>query len=190
MNIFDEMKNSLLKNSDTAIYKDFGLSFFNRIRKATLLFILLHITHVSFSQSSDTTKSVSHFSGSVNVTNNGISLIPSFSLGKPAVIINLLMSKVNLSFEPQFRFALEGKPWAFIFWWRYKIIENDKFRFHIGAHPALMFLTKSFVENGLTKEILEARRFIAAEISPSITLTKHISLKPYYLVGHGFDSGD
>ena len=75
----------------------------------------------------------------MTVTNNGISFIPSFNLGKPAAIFDLTMGGKKLSFEPQFRFALEGKPWSILFWWRYKLLNTDKFQIGLGAHPALSF---------------------------------------------------
>ena len=77
------------------------------MQKATglLVFVLLLFTLSSFSQKTDSTKSTSHFSGSVGVTNNGISLIPTFPLGKPATILNLStlliknISKYNRHYE-------------------------------------------------------------------------------------------
>jgi len=42
------------------------------------LFFLL-LVHFSFSQKADTAKNSTHFSGSISVTNNGISLVPTFS---------------------------------------------------------------------------------------------------------------
>ncbi len=81
-------------------------------RNALLLFVLLNLTYVSFSQNNDSTKVVSHFGGAITVTNKGISTIPNFTLGKPAAIFDMSMGKRKLSFEPQFRFALEGKPWT------------------------------------------------------------------------------
>jgi hypothetical protein len=53
-------------------------------------------------------------SGAVSVTNKGISLIPSFTLGRPAAIFDLAVRKGDLGFEPQFRFGLDGKPWSFL----------------------------------------------------------------------------
>lgn len=159
-----------------------------KIKKLLILLFFVTCSWVAVSQNNLSEKYY-HFNGSVTVTNNGISLIPSFSLDKSAVIFDLLMGGEKLSFDPQFRFSLEGKPWSFIFWWRYKLANNDKFMMHIGAHPALMFHSATFEDNGVTEKGLEARRFVAAEISPTIFLTKNISLKPYYLVGHGFDRG-
>jgi aryl-alcohol dehydrogenase-like predicted oxidoreductase len=45
------------------------------------------------------------------VTNNGISLVQTFSLGKPAAIVTLSIGKGKLSFEPDLRFSLKEKPW-------------------------------------------------------------------------------
>ncbi|MDF0709211.1 hypothetical protein [Flagellimonas okinawensis] len=101
------------------------------------------------------------FSGTASVTNNGISLIPSFSLGDPALIFDLKFKKGKLSFEPDMRFALEGKPWTFIFWWRYRAIDKERFSLRVGAHPALNFRTISIVRNGRSEEILESRRYWA-----------------------------
>ena len=81
-------------------------------KKTLLLLALLHLSYLAFSQKTESTQIASHFGGAVTVTNNGISFIPTFTLGKPAVIFDLSMGK-RLSFEPQFRFALEGKPWSF-----------------------------------------------------------------------------
>ena len=79
-------------------------------RKASLFIILSTFTLFSFSQNADSIKVAGHFGGAVTVTSKGISTIPSFTLGKPAITFDLSMGKEKLSFEPQFRFALEGKP--------------------------------------------------------------------------------
>lgn len=153
------------------------------------LLIFLLITHLSLDVVSQnkTSEKTYHINGGVTLTNNGISLIPSFTLGKPAVIFDLSVGGEKLSFDPQFRFDIENaRPWAFILWWRYKLANNENFKMHVGAHPAWMFNSVTF-EN--KEEGWEARRFVAAEISPTIYLSKHVSLKPYYLFGHGFDRG-
>jgi hypothetical protein len=80
------------------------------IRKVAFLSILLTLTLIVSSQSPEITKLPSHFNGAITVTNNGISFIPTFSLGKPAVIFDFSVGQ-RLSFDPQLRFALEGKPW-------------------------------------------------------------------------------
>lgn len=49
------------------------------IWKVLLFFAFIHLTHSSFSQKIDSTKSISYFSGAASVTNNGISIVPSFA---------------------------------------------------------------------------------------------------------------
>jgi hypothetical protein len=160
------------------------------IREILLFFVLINLFSVSFSQNIDSTKVVSHFGGAVTVTNKGISLIPNLTLGKPAAIFDLSMGKKRLSFEPQFRFALEGKPWSFIFWWRYKIVESKKFRMNIGTHPAFAFTTVTFPYDTVPQEIIMVQRYLAGEIVPTYTITKNISVGMYYLTAFGLqDNG-
>jgi hypothetical protein len=150
--------------------------------KCALLFILLLIvSHTAFSQYTKAEKDVSNFGGAVTITNKGISLIPNLTLGKPAAIFDLTVGKKKLSFEPQFRFALEGKPWTFIFWWRYKVLEGEKFRLGTGVHPAFAFKTITFSSDTVPNEIIRVQRYIAGEIVPTFILTKKISFGIYYL---------
>jgi hypothetical protein len=107
-------------------------------------------------------------------------------LGKPAVIFDFSVGK-RLSFDPQFRFALEGKPWSFLFWWRYKLISNEKFLFSIGAHPALSFKTLIIPTATGTKEIINVQRYLAGELSPNYYIARNISVGFYYLFSHCFE---
>ena len=159
-------------------------------KKALLFFALLNLAHFSFSQKTDSTKTINHFSGAVSFTNNGISMIPTFTLGKPAAIVNLSIGSKKLSFEPELKFSIEGKPWGFIFWWRYKLVNSGKFRMNVGAHPALAFSTVSLPLEGVAKEkeVIVAKRFLAAEISPTYFLSKNLSVGVYYLYARGLSS--
>lgn len=157
-----------------------------RISGILLFFLLTTFPKATVAQESEHSKSIDHVGGAVTVTNNGISLLPSFSLGKPAAMFDLNVGNKRLTFEPQFRFALEGKPWSFIFWWRYKLLKTDKFQFNVGAHPAFIFRTVPVTTNGVTTETLEAHRYFAFELAPNYFITKDISIGAYYLQGHGF----
>lgn len=154
-----------------------------------LSMVLLKLSLAGFSQNNDSTKSIHHFGGAVTVTNNGISLIPTFSLGKPAAIFDMSAGKGKLSFEPQLRFSLEGKPWSFLFWWRYKLVTTDKLRVNVGAHPALNFKTMLVSQNVGSTKVMVARRFLAGELSPNYLLAKNITVGMYYLYSHGLDEG-
>jgi hypothetical protein len=141
----------------------------------------------AFSQNTDSTgradsaKTPAHFSAAVAVTNKGISLVPTFTLGKPAIIFNMNLGKRKLSFEPELRFALEGKPWSFLFWWRYKLLKTKKISVRLGAHPALNFRTESVSVNGTAKDVIVSRRYLAAELVPNFQVSKNVSVGFYYL---------
>ncbi len=152
-------------------------------------FFFSSITCFSFAQKIDSTISVSHFSGSVSITNNGISLIPTFSLSKPAAIFNMSVGKSKLSFDPEFAFSLEGKPWYFLFWFRYKLITAEKFRMNVGTHLGLNFKTSVLPINMDSNELKIAERYLVGELVPNYSITKNISVGIYYLYSRGLDFG-
>jgi hypothetical protein len=138
-------------------------------------------------QKTDSVQKEYHFSGTASVTNNGISFIPTFSIGKPATIVTLSMGSKKFSFEPEFRASLEGKPWSVILWGRYKLVNTNKFKFNIGAHPAISFKTILTAVDGKNMEVIQGQRFLAGEISPNFVINKYITVGAYYLVSKGFE---
>ena len=159
------------------------------ILKTAIILLFLHYSYASFAQKTDSTKAIPYVSGAFTVTNNGISLIPTFSLGKPAVVFDFAAGRKRLSFEPQLRFALEdGKPWSFVFWARYKLVETDKFKLTIGAHPSVVFSNTTGTVNNVTKELLTAKRYWATEFSPNYAVAKNVRVGLYYLYGHGISA--
>ena len=161
----------------------------NCLRRAMLLFALLPLAFAASAQQADSTKTIHHFVGSVSVTNNGISIVPSFSLGKPAVIFNASMGKKRFSFDPDLRFSLAGKPWSFLFWGRYKLVDNNRFRMNAGTHLGLNHKTSVLPVNRDTSETTVVRRYLAAELYPRYLITTSISVGIYYLYSHGLDAG-
>lgn len=157
--------------------------------KWSFLLVLLMLSGFVQGQEEPKQKSgwIDDFSGTVSVTHNGISLVPSFSLGDPAMLFDLKFRKGRFSFEPDMRFALEGKPWSFLFWMRYKAVQKERFSLRIGMHPALNFRTVSVIRNGEQEEIIESRRFLAGELAPSYALTDNINVGMYYLYSRGLD---
>jgi hypothetical protein len=161
-----------------------------RHTKAVLLILFTFcIGFNSFAQNSDSAKKEYHFSGNALVTNNGISFIPTFSLGKPATIVTLSMGDKRLSFEPEFRFSLEGKPWSILLWGRYKITNNDKFKFTAGTHLGLSYNYPNVMINGVSTDITQVKRYLATELVPNYFFNNHLSVGLYYLYSHGLDIG-
>jgi len=159
----------------------------HRILKALLLVELILLPLSAFAQGSGNTRSLDDFTGAVTVTTKGISTIPNLTLGRPAAIFNMTAEKNDLSFEPEFRFGLDGEPWSFLFWWRYDLVRTGRFRLDVGAHPAISFAPLYFSDDGVTREVTEARRFLAGELSTGYQIARNVSVGAYYLYSHGFE---
>lgn len=154
-----------------------------------LFFFFWSIACSTFAQKIDSTKSTSHFSGTAAITNNGISLIPGFSLSKPAAIFNMSMEKGKFSFDPELSFSLEGKPWYFLFWFRYKLANTERFRMNVGTHLGLNFKNMVLPVNGDSNEATITERYLVGELAPGYSITKNISAGIYYLHARGLDAG-
>ena len=155
-------------------------------RKAIPFVLFLTFSRSIFSQESDSTKRVSHFGGTVTITNKGISTIPNLTLGKPAALFTMSVGR-KISFEPEFRFALEGKPWSFIFWWRYQLYKSDKFMTRVGINPSVYFKTTTITTDGVPVEKIIAQRSLTGDLSPTFLLNNNISIGLYYMYIHGFE---
>jgi len=150
------------------------------------LIIILLLNLEAFSQKKDSTF---FFHADLSVTNNGFSIVPAFTLGEPAAFLDMRMGNKRMSFEPQFRYALEGRPWSLIFIYRYKAIIKPKFQLTFGGHlPGLNFITLPVMVNGIQENLSVVRRFLAAEIIPTYKIKNNISVGLYYLRGHGFQN--
>ncbi len=149
----------------------------------TLIFSFLIKT--SFAQTVDSTNNTTTFSGSVGFTNNGFSIIPTFSLNHPAFVANLSFRRKKFSFEPDIRLVPNAEKGGLIWWFRYRLVDNKKFGFRIGAHPAFTLIRQTDTQNGVTKEITEMLRFFAFEAVPSYQFNKKFGVSAMYLQGHG-----
>jgi len=149
-----------------------------------LILVGTFYTSSVWAQKSDSTF---FFRADLSVTNNGFSIVPAFSLGDPAAFLDMRMGNKRMSFEPQFRYALEGRPWSILFIYRYKAIIRPKFQLSFGGHlPGLNFITRPVMINGIEERLSVTRRFLAAEIIPTYKISSHISVGVYYLRGHAF----
>jgi hypothetical protein len=162
---------------------------YNYLKTRLPLLLLLFFSLTVFSQNTEKSPDSFHVKGAISVTNNGISIIPTFTLGKPAAIFNLSVGTSRLTFEPEMRFSLEGKPWSFVFWGRYKAYRGKKFSLNIGAHPAFAFKTIPLTTDGVTSNYIVTQRYVATEVVPTYRISKNVTLGMYYLYGHGLDYG-
>ncbi len=127
------------------------------------------------------------FHSDLSITNNGFSIVAAFTLGAPAAFLDMRMGNKRMTFEPQFRFGLDGRPWSFIFIYRYKAIMKPKFQLTVGGHlPGINYITRTVDVNGIQEPLSVARRFLAFELFPTYKISNRASLSLYYLRGHGF----
>jgi hypothetical protein len=157
------------------------------LRRSLLLFASTSLVSPALSQEVDSTRSKTVVEGLLTVTNKGISTVPSFTLGKPAAILNVSIARSGFAFEPELKYGLDGKPWSFIFWGRYKL-DRDKLHLTIGEHPSVNFKTITVSINQTQREVIEARRFLAGELYPSYSVSRNVGVGAYYLYSHGFEA--
>ena len=129
-----------------------------------------------------------HATASLNINNNGISLFPNFYLGKPSAIINLSVGKRNLYLETEFRWGINGKPWSYIYWLRYKVRKNEKFGINLGTQLSYVFKETPVGINGLIENRYVAQRYGSFEVAPIYYHSKKFALGLYYLYSAGLDS--
>lgn len=126
--------------------------------------------------------------GAITVTNKGISTVPTFTLGRPAVTFDIFIRHRRFGVDPQIRYALDGVPWAFLFWLRYRAVHTGRFDLLLGAHPAVNFRESSVAIAGETREVIIARRFLASEVQPTWTVARDVSVGAYWLYSRALES--
>lgn len=157
--------------------------------RAVVISVCLLISALQTKAQQDNSRSINFVSGGATATNNGISLLPTFSLGKPALIFDLATGNNRLSFEPQFRFSMEGRPWVFLFWWRYKFVQSEKFKLTAGVHPAFVFNDIPAAATGVPQDAQISKTYLAGDFAPNYFIRKNISVGIYYLHSSGFMQG-
>lgn len=157
---------------------------------ALLIFIFLNLPNLAFSQPKDTLKPIEPLkaTGNIHITNNGLSLFPNLSLGKPATIINVAVGKKNFSFEPELRWRLNGNPWSYIFWVRYRPKKREHFSWHVGAHPSYVVRDNELTVKGQNTHRWVAQRNVAAEIVPVWHYSPKFSVGFHVLSSRGLDT--
>lgn len=125
------------------------------------------------------------FSGSLGLTNNGFSIIPSFSLNSPALLAQISWRKNKFGIEPDIRLTPDARKGSMIWWIRYYPIQKNKFTLRMGIHPSFLLQSREIMENGVPHEITQTRRFIAWELAPNYQVNKYWGIGMYYLQGNG-----
>jgi len=115
--------------------------------------------------------------GNLQLTNNGISPVPYFTLGEPALLTNLYITKGRFSFTPAFNFDLKAKPWSFNTWMHFRVIQSKRFNLYIGSNFSTTFKRR---DPTLFKEDLQAQRYQMSEINITYKIDQNKTLNFFY----------
>tara|TARA_R110002049_G_scaffold696_6_gene4359 strand:+ start:119585 stop:120298 length:714 start_codon:yes stop_codon:yes gene_type:complete len=128
------------------------------------------------------------FSGNIGLNTNGISRVPAFSLGKPAIMGFFSLRKNRFSFDPEVAYSTEGNPWFMNSCFRYRIYAKKNFDVMVSANWSISHRYTEVIENGL-KTIAKAERYVVFEFVPTYKLSEKFSLGSAVFVGRGIDKG-
>ena len=135
----------------------------------------------------DTSSKRFKLSGTITITNNGISLIPAYSLGKPAILAFFKLKRRRFSYEPDVSFSYEGRPWGLGNIFRYMAIDNKKFKLKTGTALGLGFTYPKVLQDGNWITVNKAERYIWLELAPSYTFSENINISCTYWNGHNLE---
>ena len=158
-------------------------------RASCIFLLILILFKASFAQKKDTTKSGLNLksTATILISSNGFYPFPNIVYGKPATTINLSIGKKGLFFEPDFRWGLDGKPWMYIYWLRYKLKKSAKFGINTGIHTAYNIKPCVCTIDEKEDSRYLARRNIAGEIVPTFYFSEKFNLSIQYLRTKGLD---
>lgn len=116
------------------------------------------------------------FSGNIGLNTNGISRVPAFSLGKPAIMGFFSLRKNRFSFDPEVAYSTDGTPWFFSSCFRYRIFGKKNFGIKVAANWNISHSYPEVVENGVVKTTAKAERYLVFEFIPTYKFSEKFSL--------------
>ncbi len=162
------------------------------IKITLFIFLVFILTFTGFSQTgTDTSDNSFKHTGSITLTSNGIAPIPSFSLEKPSMHFVSSMQKKRFSHYVEFALSLDAKPWYIDNFFRYRVIESNKFNIGTGVLWSFDFTIPAVFEDeyGIIKKVSKPDRYLFLELAPEYSLSEKSTLQGCYWYGHGFDKG-
>lgn len=153
---------------------------------ASAALVLSGLTASSFSQEVTTTeKNKLKATCTFSINSNGISSIPSFSLGAPAVIANPSLNYGRFNYEPVLAYDFDIQPWFIDNWFRYRIIDRPKFEFRTGVNFSMFFTDLRLSDS----TVLQGQRYWAAEFTSIYKPTESSFISAAYWNDRGQDRG-
>jgi hypothetical protein len=160
---------------------NFNWNYFMNQRFTFSLLLLLALVQISFGQ--DSTKTQWEFHGNIQLNNNGISPVPAFSLGKPALMTTFAIKKGRFSFSPEYNMSWDARPWVINEWFRY-LIPNKKSYYQIGANFSQFFIDKKGEKNQITSKM---NRYVVGEAMFGTSFNEHVGVRLTYWISGSLD---
>ena len=121
--------------------------------------------------------------------NNGVSIVPAFSLGRPAVMYLGRFSKKNWSMEPEVRMSYDGQPWSMILWSRYTLPKIGEWDLTVAPHVAMLYAPVEDVVDGTLMQSFDSNRYAALQGTAFRPLGDGFGISAYGLAAIGLDKG-
>ena len=149
-----------------------------------LLFIFI-FTGSPSQEKGDSSKTKLKAEADVSLNSNGVASIPAFSLGKPAIISSVSLTRNRFSYDPVLAYGLNLKPWFIDNWLHYRIIRKPAFELRTGVN-----FSTFFTDFKLTDEsILRGDRYLAVELAATYNFRSNTSLTLMYWNDNGIEPG-
>jgi hypothetical protein len=128
-------------------------------------------------QNADSTKSKKlQAAASFSLNSNGISSVPAFSLGKPALIAAVSVGKGWFSYDPTLGYSLDGHPWFIDNWLHVKLINRPGFELRTGMNIST-YCSKYTVPEG---KFYRVERYFTYELAAIFRFAGNTSLLTQY----------
>lgn len=141
------------------------------------LFFIFFFSTILQAQDS-TAKNPLSLSGNVQLTNNGTSPVPIFTLGKPAIIGSTIIRKNRFYFNSELYFGINAKPWTINTRFGFFIIDNNKWSINVASNMSLFFLQRD--PNLNNNEEFQLQRYWANEINGICRVKENRSIQFQY----------
>ena len=147
--------------------------------------LLLQITIPSAFTQTDSSRHKLKAAATVSLNSNGISSIPAFSLGDPALVASIILAKGRFSYEPVLAYGLDLKPWYIDNWLNLRIIDRPKFALITGFNASGFFNPRTISDT----TVLQVQRYFAFALTGLIKITANTTLTTAYWRDMGKDGG-
>jgi len=148
-----------------------------KIKKTAFFLVLIFVSAASHaSEESDSTRSKLKAGATFSLNSNGISSIPAFSLGDPALIASVSIGKGWLSYDPTLAYGLDLNPWYIDNWIHVRLVNRPKFELKTGMNIS-SYCGKFTVPEG---EFLRVERYFTFELAATFRFAHNTSLLTQY----------